>query len=410
MSALLNGFRTGYQAMNQYYQQEENKRRYEQQYQRQLSSDNMSQERHGVYMDQAGLRTQDMQNNVDRMPLDNAYIDETRALNVAGQGQQNAIRQNSVERIPQDNQYIDDTRALNVSAGQQQSQITEMQLKQAKKAQITQELGEILQIGDAQRLTKFMQSPEIKGTNLATIQSIEGAQAATTLHKALESGDVAKAGQAANTVFKSQLQKPVGTVGRNGSQITGVEIKSVEEDNGNGMFKVPVLVTTANGQKYRSFLSELRSSDPNDPVKLFDPQVMFGTVEGLNQTSTILQNGGYFDDLKKNYATRTQNMQTEQGEDPSAVRTVKHIAKVKNISEGEAWNFYKNRDGERQKHILKVMSQVDEYATPEERQEIMKTAGAEFDNVYGVQQQTQTQNQDPLNSNDDDPLGILGGN
>jgi hypothetical protein len=324
MSALLEGFRTGWGAMSQHNQQQENKRRYDQQYQRQLTQDEMNAALHNERLTAAQNANVIGANQVSRLDTNNQYTDTSRALGLQNQVAQTQVNTNQANRIDTLNTQQDtlfDLRSGNEQLSQQQTQnalnrqpamfanedkvnalnlsTAEMQNGEQKKTMLMRDLTMAQSTGDPEVMADFMvrNINDLQGTNLAGFSTVQGIESGITLGDSLNNGDLKSAAAAANTFFKPQLNKAIGGMGKNGKPITDVQIAGIQEA-GEG-FRIPITVTTQDGS-YPSFISELRSSDPNDPPQYFSPQRLIGTVKSVHETAKMLYNSSYMQRLNEN--------------------------------------------------------------------------------------------------------------
>lgn len=337
MSALLEGFRTGWGAMSQHNQQQENKRRYDQQYDRQLTQDEMNAEMHKEQLLAAQNTNAIGANDVANIDRDNQFVNTSRALDLQNQVFQNQVNGNAASRIPVMNEREDTMFDLQ-SNGQRMSNesqqnildrqpamfanedkvnalnlsTAELQQKEQKRTMLLRDFTTAASTGDPEVFAEFMlnNKDNLRGTNLAGFSTVQGVEAAVTLGDALNNGDLSTAAQAANTFFKPQLNKAIGQEGRNKQPITDIEISGIVEQ-GEG-FRIPIKVTTADGKSYPSFISELRSSEPGDPAQYFSPERLIGTVKSVHDTAKMLYNSSYMQRLSQNASGVMSTQQTSK--------------------------------------------------------------------------------------------------
>lgn len=336
MSALLNGFRVGRNTVNEAMRREEDKRRYDQQFERQQSQDvllnqiRQNQINQGVSQNallngqvadmpnrQKFINTQREQqtqvgannvatsnNAVSNIDRDNEFTSQSQQYQLDAGRSQNAILNNTVNRLDKTNQMTDDMNAAQLSS-------VELQLSAQKKQFLQQDLQQVMATGDPELMGQFIEQNvgELQNTNMMPLSSIEGIQAGVALGDALDSGDLTAAAGAANAFFKPQLNKAVGQPGKDGLPISDIEIMGIKNE-GEG-FRIPVMVTTEGGNKYPSFISELRSSDPRDPEKNFSPDELVGTIKATHSVAKLLQGSSYYGRLMQNAQSARAAGQTQ---------------------------------------------------------------------------------------------------
>jgi hypothetical protein len=337
MSALLEGFRTGWGAMNQHNQQQENTRRYDQQFARQETQDGFMNEmranQNAILQNQVDRipttnqnadRATDQQfalgennlalsdNTISQLPQQNAYLNQSREQQLTAGALNNTVAQNQVDRLPQTNQMTDDMNAVNLSSA-------ELGLDQQQKQVLNQDLQRAIATRDPEVMGEFIAKNKdyLSGTNMAPLSTLEGIQSGVALGNAMDTGDFATATTAANSFFKPQLNKAVGQPGKDGKLISNVEITGIQ-DEGEG-YKIPVMVTTEGGNKYPSFISQLRSADPNDPQKNFSPDELIGTIKATHSVAKLLASSSYYGRLMQN----AQNVKA--AETPTAKPNYKEV-------------------------------------------------------------------------------------
>lgn len=326
MSALLEGFRTGWGAVNQYYQQEENKRRYDQGFERQQQQDVLLNQIRQIQIDQGQSQSallagqvadmpnqQEFINNqrkyqsalgadnvaisdnkVKQIPEINDYNKQRREFDLKASASQNAILDNTVSRLPKTNQMTDDMNALNLNSAK-------LQFGQQKNQALWGDLQQIINTGGKdlpELIGEFVANNDLTGTNMASFGTIEGIKSAVAMGNAFDSGDLESALPAVNTFLKPQLIKNIGKPGKDGNPISNIEITGIKIE-GEG-FKIPIMVTTQGGNKYPSFISELRSADPNDPERFYSANELIGTLKSAYSAGKLLQGSSYYQRLIQN--------------------------------------------------------------------------------------------------------------
>lgn len=160
----------------------------------------------------------------------------------------------------------------------------------------------------------------IMSSDLKLILPQEGRDAAIRVTEAFNQGNLSGAVNDLNTLFKPNLNRMAGkTKGRDGGEIRDVNIVGVEP-SGDGQFKFKVNVTTDKGQ-YQSYISEMRTGDPKDPEKTFDPQQVIGKIGALGQLSKIMESSGMNKRIASQGKTYLNSMGLTPKTSPSASRT-----------------------------------------------------------------------------------------
>lgn len=268
MSALLDGFRTGYQVENQRQQQQENNRRYEEGMRLRRQQMDMSREQHDASMVGRGLQNTILQEQVNDIPAERDYKAKTRALGLDTAGIQNKTAKTNLD-------------------------IANDSLQASKDDRAKKNAYEKLKVYAANKdVLGFINDKEsFKGTNLAMMQSSEGIEAAASFGDRVKGGDFSGAVNDANILFKPMLNRNVGNIkGRNGSIIRDIAISGIEQQD-DGSLKLPVIVTTDDGP-YRSYISEERGIDPDDPDKVYRPEELLGTAAAMGQFAHLLKSSG----------------------------------------------------------------------------------------------------------------------
>lgn len=298
MSALLEGFRTGYDRMNQHYQQQENNRRYDEGMQRKQGLDQMSRESHNAQMQNSALNRQVVQNQVDRLPQDNAYTDQVRGLDTQG-----GLLRNQGYAI--DNE----AGALELSDKKDTN-------KQERALQKFQSYATSGQWAD------MVKDKDFEGTDVELVFGGTGRKAAMGLSDSISNQDWAGATQSFNKLYKPKLNRMVGSTGRNGNKILDVEATGFEPQE-DGSIKIPVYVTTEKGGGYNSYVSQLRSSDENDPHKQFSVDELIGKAAGLGNLAAIMESSGVSDAMgerAQKYQLSTNKKETPKKRDWKEVK------------------------------------------------------------------------------------------
>lgn len=399
MGALLEGFRTGYDRMNQKYQQDENTRRYEQGQERQQGLDQRRSETHDSQMISAGLNQQVAQNQIDRAPILNQQADQQFGLN-------QQVAQNTVSRIPQANAAQD----LNIATAQ-----NSLSSKKAtdKQNRATQKLQAAYA---SQDFTSLVGDKDFEDTDLNLVFSGTGRKAAIKLSDSIASQDWQAAVPAFNQLYKSKLNRAVGnTKGKDGGTVRDVSAVGFEAQE-DGSVRIPVTVTTDKGS-YPSYISELRSSGKDDPLKNFTVDDLIGKGAALGQLAQILNESGTNEAMGKN----AQNYMTqEQKQDgvPAQALNVKYMADAMGIPEGDAWEIMNNAKQNPnsmklakakfvQSHVQSDSDVKLKLATPEERQALVQEGLQMFDKLMADPAQESQGSPAPGNSAPDAGLGQL---
>lgn len=321
--SVLRGFNAGYNALDRYYQQEESKRRYDQQYKRQLGNDEMRAQTHaqGLVRGEQGIAIN--QNTIDRMPIVNGQQDDLAGLNIGNAQLRQQVNQNTVDQLPIANEaqglQLDATRQQ-LSNAKQQGDMNQYTFDRAKKADanndlmgaFTNTLSYTQQTKDPAKMAQFLASNDLKGTNLELLQDPANWDALSQVSKGLESGNMQMALQGFNTGYKAQLNKRVGTKGRDGGTIKDVSaVQIIPDENNPEQMRMKVRVLTDKGG-YESFISDMRSSKEGDPVKMFDLNEMIGTGAAMGDLATMLKSSGYAQQFNQRAGQYAQGLQVGQ--------------------------------------------------------------------------------------------------
>jgi hypothetical protein len=327
MGALLQGFTAAYDRMDQHYRQQENNNRYQEQQQvntqryndgmqRQQGLDAMAKQSHEMQMQTGGLNMQVAQNQVDRLPQQNAYADEIQGINKQG-----ALLNNQAKEY--------DLGTAKENKGKASKE--EKQVRAAQKLKAYSVSG---------KWDQMVSDPDFEGTDAELIFSGVGRKAAVGLADSISKQDWGSATQSFNKLYKPKLNKMVGSKGRDGLKILDVEATGfeVQED---GSVKIPVYVTTEKGKGYTSYISELRSSDENDPHKQFNVDELIGKAASLGQLATIMESSGVNSEMTKRANTYIGSGQKQQ-QIPAQAQNVQYMAQAMGITPGEAWQLTMN--------------------------------------------------------------------
>jgi hypothetical protein len=390
MSALLEGFRTGYGAMNQHNQQEENKRRYDQGIQRQAEQDTQANARY----DQGILR-QTEQDNMTKASHD---------IQMANAGLQHTVNQNNVDRMPVNNTREDNLSALELSNAKSQGEINQLNIANTKDSNKQNKAKTKLQnYMISKDWSGLVNDKDFKDSDVSLIFSGVGRKSAVGLSQAIQNKDWTTATQHFNSLYKSKLNKMVGkTKGRDGSMIRDVSAMGfeVQED---GVVKIPVQVTTENGT-YTSYISNLRGSDENDKPKQFSVDELIGKAASLGELANIMESSGVSGQMGQRadeYSRRNNpNKQTLPAESQIAV----HMSESMGITVGEAYQLRSNAKVNpnalkiaKAKFVQSALKGQD-FLEPEEKNEIVKNASSMFDQFMNEQPTQPGQpNTDPSN-------------
>lgn len=375
MSALLEGFRTGYDRMNQHYQQQENNRRYDEGMQRQQGLDQMNRESHNAQMQNSALNRQVMQNQVDRLPQDNAYTDQVRGLDTQG----GLLRNQGY--------------AINNEAGSMELNDKKDAKKQERALQKFQSYATSGQWAD------MVKDKDFEGTDVELVFGGTGRKAAMGLSDSISNQDWAGATQSFNKLYKPKLNRMVGSTGRNGNKILDVEATGFEPQE-DGSIKIPVYVTTEKGGGYNSYVSQLRSSDENDPHKQFSVDELIGKAAGLGNLAAIMESSGVIDAMGER-AQKYQRVNSKDQKMPAQAQNAKYMAQAMGIPEGQAWEIMMSAKSNpnamkeaRAKFVQNYVMNNEEvksgFATPEQQQQLVQQGSKMFDQLMAdPQEQTQ---------------------
>lgn len=99
--------------------------------------------------------------------------------------------------------------------------------------------------------------------------------------------------QLANEVLRQDLNKSVGSISKTGRPINQVDFMGFEPSE-DGQLRLKVLVTDSVGQQYPSYVTELRSADPNDPVAQITPDLLMEQLAAQEAIVDALQQSPEF--------------------------------------------------------------------------------------------------------------------
>lgn len=307
MSALLEGFRTGYDRMNQHFQQEENKRRYDQNHAMRQDAFGLQKQKHEAQMTNYELERGLLNNRVNRIDADNQYIDNQRALALQTQGvqlgnagQQTQINQNAIDQIPVQNQRAKERHESQSALTDASLKATKLNTKNANEQQKLARADRKLRIAySTGNFSSLMSDPDFQGSDMELIFDGTGRKAAMQLAEAIGMQRWDAALPAFNQLYKQKLNRNVGQK----SPKTGGDIKDISatgfEVQRDGSLKIPIMVTTDKGS-YPSYISELRTGDKNDPDKTFSTDQLIGKGAALGNFALLMEQGGVNQNIKSN--------------------------------------------------------------------------------------------------------------
>ena len=315
MSDQIFEFRTGFDIVDRYYRNEESDRRFDEQMGLQRQRMGMDQEQHQASMQQQGLQTQILQNQVNDIPDANQYRDKTRSLNIS-----TAERQNQAAGLELD--------------------ITKSKKTWAEEDRKTEKANERLAMYRATgNWDGFDQDETFKGTNLELMQNEIGRQHAIALGDSLNNNDIKAAIASANGLFKSQLNRNVGKMkGRDGGVIRDISIVGIEQME-DGKSKVPVQVTTDKGV-YTSYISEMRGIDPNDPERVFTGDELLGTAAAMANMARILKGSDAYKNMNEAADRALGVTKSTTSQVPAEVQRMAYTRQILGDEKFEQWLMY----------------------------------------------------------------------
>lgn len=284
---LLEGFKTGWGMMNQHNQQEENKRRYDQQFGLQKENHEMSKENHG------------MKQALHTMQIQNAELErQVKQFAVDKQPETYANEQGALKQRTATNKQIEQT-------SNARQNVNEFALATAKFDHTQKKLVDKIKAGVAAgNVSKVIMQKDFDGTSMAILRDEQGRADVIHVHDeigvGLRTGDFSSAIGAYNKAFKANLNRAVGSKSRDGSEILDIEVTGFEGGFGN-KGRVKIRVTTKNGG-YDSYVSELRSANANDKASFIDGDMIFKQTSSLATIARLMNNS----DVNK---TETANAQ-----------------------------------------------------------------------------------------------------
>jgi len=327
---LLDGFKTGWSVMNQHNRQQENKRRYDQEFER-------NEERH-----QQGL---ERQAEIDAMAKDQHQMTQAlNALQLSKTGQE-------LRHFDEDKKLDQEGKRSAIGARKANTEYTKTQTKGAKQrqgnnkedrlyAKQLRKLEHSLNTGD---FSSIAVDPDFQKTDLSLLFSGTGREHAYGLSKAIDMGNWDAATHHFNNLYKSKLNRAVGTKARGGGKIVDVSATGFERGP-NDNIRIRVKVTADNGQKYDSYISELRSSDPKDKVKHFSADDLLGKAATLGNLAQIMESSGINQQMGER-AARTLNKHQGQ-KTPAQIQVMEYIAAASGLTREEVAKKYLNgKDG-----------------------------------------------------------------
>lgn len=373
MSSLLQGFRSGFDMMDRYFRNQESDRRFSEQMALQRQQAERAGQQHEASMQSHALNTQLLQEQVNDLP---------------------------VQR-----EHRDSVRALELDTARQQNEVSKFNLSSAKDRKRQSDAKERAKIHLASgNYVGLLTDKSIDNTNVALLRQVEGADSAIALSDSISNNNWASAIQHTNSLFKPMLNRNVGNMeGRNKSIIRDIEIADIEQQE-DGTYKLPVIVTTDNGP-YRSYISEMRGIDPDDPDRIFTADELLGTAAVMGNLAHILKSSGVYERLAQ-VGERALGVNTKPKVSaiPAEVQRMEYTRRLLGDEQYKQWLMYGRGKSpqELKMEAYKIASNAlkDElFSTPEEKREALN----EFANnlLLGFSQPVQSDNE-----LGDDPLGI----
>ena len=133
------------------------------------------------------------------------------------------------------------------------------------------------------------------------------------------------------------------------------------QNDGKGGLIAHVNVIKADGTTYEAPISEFRSADDDDPIRVYDSEKLFDHLIAENQLIGVLNKTGYLSKLN------APNLKSSGAKETPAIITNKYAAQIQGVSEAEAWQQTLNKS----KNPAKI------------RIEAFKLAEKSFTNSYG---------------------------
>jgi hypothetical protein len=405
---LLDGVKTGWGMMNQHNQQEENKRRYDER----VATDTA---RYGAEQEQIKHRQ--------------AQDDATFGINTANASLQQQALTHEVNNLKtnQDNKNALFNQQLSTSkttekANNSRIAVNTKGIESANKQEANEKrlkgLTAVLATQDPKQISEYINTKEMDGTDVALLRDKYGRQAAKDLKQAVEdgytTGNYDNVIPMVNKLYKKNLNRSVGGKGRNGGKITDVEALDMERDE-KGNMRMKVRVTTDTGEPYESYVSELRSADPNDKVKQFTPDQLFQKVNSLDALANMYGETGVHD--KESMSAQRYLGGLAGGSKanvPAETQNVENMSKALGITTGEGWTMWREAKKNPQKRQeLKAKFVENQIASnfgfkkleKAEQQKFMAQASSNFDYMWGGAPSASEELKTPPPIND--PAGIL---
>tara|TARA_Y100000782_G_scaffold112300_1_gene142173 strand:+ start:177 stop:1343 length:1167 start_codon:yes stop_codon:yes gene_type:complete len=387
MSALLDGFRTGYQVENQRQQQQESKRRYEESMGLQRQRMAMQQESHKANMDNSALNRQLLQSQVEDLPASTEH--------------RSALRDIEMETAKQ-NQTVSGIKLDEAKHGQSERERAEKRTRAEQKLKAA---------WASRRFDSIYGDPDFEGTDFELLFSGTGRKAAIKLTDGIKNQDWPTVVESFNTLYKPKLNKMVGKEkGRDGGEILDVEaVDFVIADS--GAVRVPVQVTTSKG-RYNSYLSELRTSDPNDAPKELLVDELLGKGAQLGAMATIMESSGVNAAIGAN-VDRYYNPQGGKSIGiPAKVQEMEYTRRLLGDEQYKQWLMYGRGKSPQELSMAAYKLAVDTldgvyFDSPEEKRQAVEKMTSELTSKFN--QPSQSGKSDPPNPPrdlGDDPLGI----
>lgn len=206
-----------------------------------------------------------------------------------------------------------------------------------------------------------------KGTNAEVMFDVNKQQASKYLVGQLKTGfkgsDAESIKQATNTYLSGQLNRlnQEGIEDNNGKPMQGMEF-SRWADDGKGGLIAHVNVVDGNGETYEAPITQFRSADDDDPIRIYNAEKLFDHLIAENQLINVLSKDGYLQKLNSPNGSAGMN-----GDTPAAIQTNQYAANIQGISEADAWN--QSRQGDQSRQRMKALelakkSFVNDYGEP----------------------------------------------
>ena len=358
MNGIADGFFKGFGLMDQHYARKDSQEFRDRQYAdqqsqlsinnaRQETMDGMAQSRHAV----------DMANNGLTLALNGKKIsnyDEDRT------------NQQEVQNLQKD--------ASRAQIATSKASATSLNLnnRSEQNNQAQERLNFYLESGNP---SAAFEDPLIRNTNFALLDDPTARKAAINIKASLDSGDFMQDPDMIpnmNILFKPQLNRHVNTMkSRDGTPIKDIKIIGIEQAD-EEMAKIKVRVKTEKGS-YDSYLSEMRSSDPNDPLRKMNIETLIGTGDALGNVAMMLEQNDYNKGVESRRQGVEQRMPQMSGNGvPAKIQEYEYIRSM--IGDDGLRNFITQSKGLSQSlmwqsAVKQATSAIknDYYPTPEER-------------------------------------------